>query len=214
VEELISKKDLLQACGISYGQLYRWKRKGLIPEDWFIRKSTFTGTETFFPRERVLARVEKIKSMKSEDLSLEEIAEVVTPDLGKIALSADDMLARRIAGKPALDLYAPERPQTGPFVLGEVLTLRVLDALLAEGLITVDEGRTLVGTLASGLGGQPSGEFEALLVRKAGLSLWMLVPRGCQPRLEEAARIVARVDLAARLEELKSLLSESGGTAR
>lgn len=46
-EELISKKDLLDETGISYGQLYRWKRKQLIPEEWFIRKSTFTGQETF-----------------------------------------------------------------------------------------------------------------------------------------------------------------------
>lgn len=48
-EDLISKKDLLEQTGISYGQLYRWKRKNLIPEDWFIRKSTFTGQETFSP---------------------------------------------------------------------------------------------------------------------------------------------------------------------
>lgn len=47
-EDLISKKDLLELTGISYGQLYRWKRKQLIPEEWFIRKSTFTGQETFF----------------------------------------------------------------------------------------------------------------------------------------------------------------------
>ncbi|MFZ7625597.1 DUF4004 family protein, partial [Bacillus cereus] len=47
--DLISKKDLLELTGISYGQLYRWKRKNLIPEDWFVRKSTFTGQETFFP---------------------------------------------------------------------------------------------------------------------------------------------------------------------
>ena len=32
---LISKKELLDQTGISYGQLYRWKRKGLIPEAWF-----------------------------------------------------------------------------------------------------------------------------------------------------------------------------------
>ena len=32
-ETLISKKELLDLTGISYGQLYRWKRKGLIPED-------------------------------------------------------------------------------------------------------------------------------------------------------------------------------------
>lgn len=46
--DLISKKELLEETGISYGQLYRWKRKNLIPEEWFIRKSTYTGQETFF----------------------------------------------------------------------------------------------------------------------------------------------------------------------
>lgn len=49
-EDLISKKQLLDLTGISYGQLYRWKRKQLIPEEWFIRKSTFTGQEPFFQR--------------------------------------------------------------------------------------------------------------------------------------------------------------------
>ena len=40
---LISKKDLLNETGISYGQLYRWKREGLIPEEWFIKQPSFTG---------------------------------------------------------------------------------------------------------------------------------------------------------------------------
>ena len=31
-QELISKKELLETFGISYGALYRWKRMGLIPE--------------------------------------------------------------------------------------------------------------------------------------------------------------------------------------
>ena len=35
---LISKKDLLAETGISYGQLYRWKREQLIPEEWFIKQ--------------------------------------------------------------------------------------------------------------------------------------------------------------------------------
>lgn len=33
-EDLISKKELLERYGISYGALYRWKRMGLIPESW------------------------------------------------------------------------------------------------------------------------------------------------------------------------------------
>ena len=70
----ISKKELLTLTGISYGQLYRWKREGLIPEEWFEKRSAFTGQETFFPRELVLARVRAIQSMK-EGLSLSEIRE-------------------------------------------------------------------------------------------------------------------------------------------
>ncbi|WP_241893185.1 DUF4004 family protein [Mammaliicoccus sciuri] len=50
--QLISKKELLVECGITYGQLYRWKRKKLIPDEWFIRKSTYTGQESFFPERK------------------------------------------------------------------------------------------------------------------------------------------------------------------
>lgn len=53
MEDLISKKEVLEKYGISYGALYRWKRMGLIPEAWFIRKSTATGQETFFRRDQV-----------------------------------------------------------------------------------------------------------------------------------------------------------------
>lgn len=72
-DELISKKELLEKYGISYGALYRWKRKGLIPEEWFIRRSTVTGQETFFVRDVICARVEAILSGKDE-ASLDEMA--------------------------------------------------------------------------------------------------------------------------------------------
>lgn len=72
-QKLISKKELLERYGISYGALYRWKRKGLIPEDWFIKKATVTGQETFFPEELVCQRVELIQNQK-DDLSLDELA--------------------------------------------------------------------------------------------------------------------------------------------
>ena len=75
--EEISKKDLLNETGISYGQLYRWKREGLIPEEWFVKRSSFTGQETWFPRERVLERVRMILEMKDEQ-SLDEIRRQIT----------------------------------------------------------------------------------------------------------------------------------------
>jgi len=72
-EKLISKKELLERYGMSYGALYRWKRKGLIPEDWFVRKATATGQETFFPEALITERVELILSEKN-GLELDELA--------------------------------------------------------------------------------------------------------------------------------------------
>lgn len=78
---MISKKELLSLTGISYGQLYRWKREGLIPEEWFIKQSSFTGQETFLPRDLVLERIRFILE-KKDTYSLEEIRNMLktTPD--------------------------------------------------------------------------------------------------------------------------------------
>ncbi len=73
MEKEISKKDLLVKYNISYGTLYRWKRMGLIPDEWFVKKSTFTGQETFFNEEKICQRVEAIiKEMGKKPL--EQIA--------------------------------------------------------------------------------------------------------------------------------------------
>lgn len=74
--EEISKKDLLILTGISYGQLYRWKRKGLIPEEWFIKRASFTGQETYFPKDLILDRIDKILELKDE-YSLEELSDII-----------------------------------------------------------------------------------------------------------------------------------------
>lgn len=74
---LISKRELLENTGISYGQLYRWKREGLIPEEWFIKRASFTGQETFLPREQALARIGAILSLK-DDYSLVQIKQMLS----------------------------------------------------------------------------------------------------------------------------------------
>lgn len=74
MDDLISKREVLARYGISYGALYRWKRLGLIPESWFIKKSAVTGQETYFPREQICQRVELILN-RAEGTSLESLAE-------------------------------------------------------------------------------------------------------------------------------------------
>ncbi len=89
----IAKKDLLQETGISYGQLYRWKRKGLIPESWFVRRATFTGQETFFPREAILERIQWIQGMKPE-IPLDDLAvRIHEPEKSQESFPLDVLLA-------------------------------------------------------------------------------------------------------------------------
>jgi len=101
----ISKKELLAETGISYGQLYRWKREGLIPEEWFVKRPSYTGQETWFPRERVLERVNMILEMKDEQ-SLEEIRREIAGaddgELGGLIAEAVTMAEQSGAGCSAI----------------------------------------------------------------------------------------------------------------
>ena len=67
---MISKKDLLKEMNISYGQLYRWKREGLIPGEWFNKQSVSTGQETFFERNLIIPRIKKIIELIKSNLSI------------------------------------------------------------------------------------------------------------------------------------------------
>lgn len=46
---------------------------GLIPDDWLVKKSTYTGQETFFDEEQICERIEAIIARKDE-VPLEQIA--------------------------------------------------------------------------------------------------------------------------------------------
>lgn len=92
MENEISKKDLLNLTGISYGQLYRWKRENLIPEDWFIKKSSFTGQETFFPKDKIIERIKSIQQLKDK-YPLEDLARMLSPELTGITYRVSRVLS-------------------------------------------------------------------------------------------------------------------------
>lgn len=209
--ELISKKDLLLAAGISYGQLYRWKRKGLIPEDWFVRKSSFTGQETFFPREKMLARVERILSMKDEDHSLDDIAEAVSPAPLPDTFARADVEARGVASTTALDLFAETHPGISEYRFQELLAVAVADELLLSGDAGTDEARAAMATLESGWVVAEKASMDVVLLRKMGVSTAMLVSSAAELVVESGARVVARVGLPAAIEGLKTRLRKPEG---
>ncbi len=203
---MISKKDLLQQTGISYGQLYRWKRKNLIPEEWFVRKSTFTGQETFFPRDKILARVERILSMKDGDASLDDIAEAVSPDLGGISLTLADVTERGVASEAAVGVFRSAHPDAAALVFGELVSLYVVDKLLGTGDVSLEEARSVLATLEEQFGAFEGSDGDLVCVRKMGVSVCGLVTNSAEVRLESAARLVARVNLQESVEALSARL--------
>lgn len=204
--ELISKKDLLLACGISYGQLYRWKRKGLIPEDWFVRKSTFTGQETFFPRDRMLARVDRILAMKDEDLSLDDIAEQVSPAPLPDTFNRDEIIARGVVSAAALDLFAEGHPGVTELRFAELVAASVADSLLKSGDAGREEALASIATLEAGWTACEKTSCDLALIRKMGVPVVLLVSSGSELLPEAGAKIVARITLPTQIEQLKTRL--------
>ena len=85
--EYITKKELLEEMNISYGQLYRWKRMGLIPESWFIKRPASTGQETILPRKKIKARIKDIqKGLEKQSLDSLAAKYSFSPDREVITL--------------------------------------------------------------------------------------------------------------------------------
>jgi hypothetical protein len=209
-EQLISKKDLLDEADISYGQLYRWKRKNLIPEDWFIRKSTFTGQETFFPREKILDRISKIKQFKN-DISLDDLADVFSPQNHKILMTKTELLERNIVTETLLSLYFNDVGVKETFEFDAILHLYLLNTILSDGQVGLDEAKQVHHTLHQhhAIVKQQNG-VDLLLGRKMGIAIVVLTENAANVFLDDQTKVIVRISIERLAEELKNLLLLGG----
>lgn len=211
-EDLISKKELLEHTGISYGQLYRWKRKNLIPEDWFIRKSSFTGQETFFPRESILTRIDRIKNMKDE-LSLDELADVFSPSVSNKVLTRVEMEQKHLVTPISIHLFleSGSEKEKQSFSFEEMLCIYVLDQALASGQMNREEGILLVQTFQTYYSKFQDKGCDIILTRKMGIPLFTMLTTGSEVYFDTGVKEVLRLSLNTYLEQLKVKLSETEG---
>lgn len=205
-EQLITKKELLQITGISYGSLYRWKRKKLIPDEWFIHRATYTGQETFFPREKILERIDKIKNLK-DGMSLDDIAETFSPVARRVDSSAEEAVANGIAPPAAAELYIQVTKNAGPYDFGALFGLYLLGRLLSEGKVIRDEA---VSALKLTLAAESLTGKELLVVRKMGVGFLLLAPEGTALAADEEAVLVLRQPLSQWMAQLKEKLGTTG----
>ncbi|MED1952218.1 YhbD family protein [Brevibacillus centrosporus] len=203
--DYISKKELLELTGISYGQLYRWKRKNLIPEDWFIRRSTFTGQETFFPKEKIMARIDKIIHMK-DDLSLDELADMFSPNLTGSMLKPEELIAQNIVSKATVDLFTQHFGSAESYPFQHFLYAYIVERLLVMGEMSLEEGKGLLQVLESHYPKFQGKPCELIFIRKMGISAFALASNASELYFDQSVKVVSRLNVSSCLEELKTKL--------
>ncbi len=205
----ISKKDVLRETGISYGQFYRWKRMGLIPEQWFRRRSTFTGQESFLPRGKVLERIRQIQELKDAH-SFEEIAEIFSPDAVRRTYRAEEVATIAWLSHEAQGMLARRDPEAN-FSFLEVLYLGVIQHLLDEGKASREQILLAADTVAARFGElEDTGTARHLtLVAREGVTTVVL--HGVPCLFDRGCEVVASVDLNELTERIRVHLQEAVG---
>ncbi|MGD6958868.1 DUF4004 family protein [Rossellomorea aquimaris] len=207
--DLISKKEVLELTGISYGQLYRWKRKNIIPESWFIKKSSFTGQETFFPREKMLSRIDTIKDMK-DDYSLDELSDFFSPNPTKIEVRADELPLHSILSDHTLSFCTAFLPARKVFEFPDILNMLIIEK--AKRIqIPREELQTLFLFLHEKFTPLKDSSLELVGLRKGEEYIWVLLPLHSELLVDHLAHTVLKFDLQQLMEELKITLTNSKG---
>ncbi len=203
-ENLITKKELLELTGISYGSLYRWKRKRLLPDEWFIHRATFTGQETFFPRDKVLERVEEILRLK-DTLSLDEIAETFSENRHPAQLSLQEAVELGICDRATADLFLALTEQREPLDYEALFLLYSLSVLVRSGQLGREDmapALTLIRQSAA-----VAGELELIVLRKLGVTVCQICRADGSFMVEGGTRVVLRGELSRWNFELKEILN-------
>ncbi|HCQ90556.1 MAG TPA: DUF4004 domain-containing protein [Clostridium sp.] len=205
MEDLISKKELLEVTNISYGQLYRWKRKKLIPEEWFIKKSSFTGQETYFPKEKILDRIEKILSFK-EDMQLDDLAEMFSPKVQIDKKSKEQLLKLKIIDNSTLEIYRKIYGEKEIYDFHHILSMYILDNILPKGEIILDEAKSIIAIINNNYMEFQNNNYKIFLMRKLGVSFCIATVENDNVILDETVKVVLKLELSNYIEELKSKL--------
>ena len=200
-DEMISKSEILDRTGITYGQFYRWKRMGLIPEAWFHRQSTFTGQEAFLPRAKVLERIERINELKG-DHSLDEIAAMLSPDLVRKTYPIAEVEEMDWLSKQALHLFRGVRRGEGTFAFDELVYIGVVGRLQDRGDLVQEQIELAARCLIASFEALGSDEGRHLtLARRNSVSQTVLHSGRCY--FDPDTEVLVTVDLDGVVEDIK-----------
>ncbi|MGA2142111.1 MAG: DUF4004 family protein [Brevinematales bacterium] len=202
----ITKKELLTLTGISYGQLYRWKRENLIPESWFIKKSSFTGQETFFPREKILARIKGIIELKDK-YSLEELADMLSPELTNRSFDRDDLNPLGMFDSEILDIFEKVPGGKNHFKFIELIFIDIAGKLIKEPGINTDNIEELARSMHSWMDVLKNTSFRLMVCEKNTVRFFLLSKQDSRIYNDNGTREISSYDLDEISKELNLLIT-------
>lgn len=204
-EELISKKEILDMTGISYGQLYRWKRKELIPEEWFIKKSSYTGQETFFPREKIINRINKIIELK-DDMPLDDLAAMFTNKPKVDDVSEEYLMEKEIIREETLPIYKDIFREKEEYNFKDVVLMDILQREFDLGKLTISEIEVILKILNKEYKNIEEKDGTLYIIRRLGIGICVVAYRE-KIIVDEGSKIIGEINIKNIIENLKMRLT-------
>lgn len=204
-EELISKKEILDMTGISYGQLYRWKRKELIPEEWFIKKSSYTGQETFFPREKIINRINKIIDLK-DDMPLDDLAAMFTNKPKVDDVSEEYLIEKEIIREETLPIYKDIFREKEEYNFKDVLLMDILQREFDLGKLTISEIEVILKLINKEYKNIEEKDGTLYIIRRLGIGICVVAYRE-RIIVDDGSKIIGEINIKNIIENLKMRLT-------
>ncbi|MEG1256712.1 DUF4004 family protein [Clostridium sp.] len=205
MEELISKKEILDITGISYGQLYRWKRKELIPEEWFIKKSSYTGQETFFPKEKIVNRINKILELK-DDMPLDDLAAMFSNKPKVNDVEEQYIIEKGIIEEETLPIYKDIFQSKDSYEFKEVLIMYILQEQFDLAQLTINEIETMLKMIDDEYIKLEEKDGSIYIIRRLGIGICVIA---FEERIviDSGSKIIGEINIKNAIEKLKMKLA-------
>ncbi|MBU5455902.1 DUF4004 family protein [Caproiciproducens sp. MSJ-32] len=201
-EQLISKKELLELMDISYGQLYRWKRKKLIPEEWFIRKSVSTGQETYFPKDKIIERIQTIIELKDE-LSLDDLAYRFSNNKKDIKLTREYI--KNFVSEEIVINFENIIEVENIYGENNIFALLIFKNLIELGSLSLAEIREITILANKDYEKIDNRDYYLVIKRKLGVCYYYIILDNISLFNEDNAVELAKINLNSIIEEIKKL---------
>lgn len=204
-EELISKKELLEKLQISYGQLYRWKRKRLIPEEWFIKKSVSTGQETFFPKNKIIERINKILELK-DDVCLDDLANQFTNNPVKVTLKRGYLIKNNIVPINIIEKFeAIIDNKHEVYDESGLFTLFIYEKLIKLGFLNIEEVNEITKAVFKNYSKLNNENMFIIIRRKLGVCYYYALDNEHEILIDENSIEIAKFNIKDIFEKIQKL---------